>query len=99
MANWWWSALELLAEFLKRLAHVRVTHVHFTEEMIRQSTIVIETTQICAANIAYLQLLMTRRARGILQILQFALARFLLVFGCADLVQFIVCLRNGAGFA
>lgn len=73
--------------------------MHLSEEMVRQPTIVIETTQVRAADIAHLQLLVTRRSGGILKILQFSLTRFLLVLGCADLVKFVQGLCDGAGFA
>jgi hypothetical protein len=40
-----------------------------------------------------------RRAGGVLKVLEFALAGFLLVFGCADLVEFVEGESDGAGFA
>lgn len=72
--------------------------MHLSEEMVRQPTIVIETTQVRAADIAHLQFLMTRRTGGILEVLQFAFTCFLLVLRGADLVQFVQGLCDGAGF-
>jgi hypothetical protein len=60
--------------------------VHFAEEVVGQPAIVIETTQIGSADVADLQLLMTGGTGGILEILEFALARLFLVFGGTDLV-------------
>lgn len=83
------ASLELLTKLLVRLAHIRIAHVHLPEEMIRQAAVIVETAQVCAAHVADLQLLVPGWARGILEILQVALADFFLVFGGADLVQLI----------
>lgn len=60
--------------------------MHLAEEMISQSAVIIETTQIRAAHVADLQFLVPRWTRCILEILQVALAYLLLVFGRPDLV-------------
>ena len=83
------SSLELLAKLLICLAHIRISHVHLPEEMVCQAAVIIETAQVCTANVAHLELLMPGWAGGILEVLQVALTHFLLVFGSADLVQFV----------
>lgn len=90
------SSLKLLAKFPERLAHIRISHVHFSKEVVRQSAVVIETTEVCAAHVADLQLLVTRGAGGVLEVLQFSLAGFLLVFGGAGLVELVVGLSDRA---
>jgi hypothetical protein len=52
-------ALKLDAEPFKTLAHIRISHVHLSEEVICQSSVIIESTQVCAAHVADLELLMT----------------------------------------
>lgn len=51
MSGWRW-ALQLLLQDTKCLAHLRIAQMHFAEEVIRQTTIVIQTTKVCAAYIA-----------------------------------------------
>ena len=89
------STLELLAELLERLAHIRISHMHFSKEVICQSSVVIKATKIRAAHVADLQFLMTGRTRGILKVLQFPLIGLFLVLGRADLMQFVE--RDGHG--
>lgn len=93
------STLELLTELLERLAHIRISHMHFTKEMICQSSVVIKATQICTAHVADLQFLMTGRTRGILKVLQFPLIGLFLVLGGADLMQFVERDGHGTGLA
>lgn len=93
------SILEFLAELFERFAHIRITHMHFPEEMIRQSTVVVKATQIRAAYVADLQFLMTGWTRGILEIFQFPLIGLFLVLGGADLVQFVKCDGHGTSLA
>lgn len=71
--------------------------MHFSKEVIRQSAVVIETTEVCAAHVADLQLLVTGGAGGVLEVLEFPLAGFFLVFGGAGFVELVVCLSDGAG--
>lgn len=52
-------ALKLDAEPLETLAHIRISHVHLSEEVICQSSVIIESTQVCTAHVADLELLMT----------------------------------------
>lgn len=92
-------SLKLLTKLLPSLAHVRVSHVHLSEEMIRQTTVVIESTKVCAAHVADLQFLVAGGAGGILEIFEFALAGFLLVFGSANLVEFVEGEGDGACFS
>ena len=97
VTNRWRASLELFAKFLKSFAHIRISHMHFSKEVVCQSTIVVKTTQVCAAHIANLQFLMARRTGGILEVLQFPLTRFLLVFGRAGFVQFVKRKSHGTG--
>lgn len=92
-------SFQLLAQLLIRLAHVRVSHVHLPVEVVRQTAIVVESTQIGAANIADLQLLVARRAGRVGQGLELALAGLFLVFGRTDLEQLVVGLRDAAHLA
>ena len=73
--------------------------MHFSKKVVCQSTIVVKTTQVCAAHIANLQFLMARRTGGILEVLQFPLTRLLLVFGSAGFVQFVKRKSHGTGLA
>lgn len=99
MANRWCAAFQLRAELLEALAHVRVSHMHFSEEVIRQSSVVIKSTEVGPAHVADLQLLVAGWAGGILEVLQVALGCFLLVFRGADLVHLIQSHCDGARFA
>lgn len=94
-----WSTLEFLAEFLERFAHIRISHMHFSKEMVCQPTVIVKATEVRAAHVAHLQFLMTGRTRGILEILQFPLIRFLLGFCGTDLMQFIESNCHGTGLA
>lgn len=58
-------SLQLLTELLVRLPHIRIPHVHLPIKMIRQSPVIIKTTEIRAADVADLQFLMSRRPRGV----------------------------------
>lgn len=73
--------------------------MHLSEEVIRQTTVVIQSTEVCAAHIADLQFLVARGAGGILEVFEFALTSFLLVFGGADLVEFVEGEGDGACFS
>lgn len=94
MTHWRSATLQFTGELLTVLAHFRVSHVHFSEEVIGQSAIVIQTGQVGTANITNLQLLVAGWTRGILQVLELALHGFLLVLGRADLVHFTHSQRN-----
>ena len=93
------SSLQLLIKFLPPLAHIRVSHVHLSEEVVRQTAVVVQSREISATDVADLQLLVARGTRCILEVLELTLALFLLVLCCANLVQFVEGLRDGAGFA
>lgn len=88
LAHWRCAALQLHSKLLGGLSHIRVSHVHLSEEVVCQSSVVIESTQVGTADIAYLQLLVARRTGGILEVLKVTLTGLLLVFGGADLVHF-----------
>lgn len=92
-------SLQLLAQLLIRLAHVRVPHVHLAVEVVRQPAVVVEPGEVRAADVADLQLLVARGPRGVGEGLEFALARLLLVLGGADLVELVEGEGDGAGFA
>lgn len=92
-------SLKLLTKLLPSLAHVRVSHVHLSEEVVRQTAVVVQSTKVGAAHVADLQFLVAGGARGVLEVLEFALAGFLLVFGSADLVEFIEGEGDGACFS
>jgi hypothetical protein len=51
------ASLELDAELLAVLAHIGVSHVHLSKEVICQTAVVVETRQVSAANVADLKLL------------------------------------------
>jgi hypothetical protein len=93
------TALELLTQLPGRLAHIRVAHVHLSEEVVGQAAVVVEPAQVRAAHIADLQLLVPGRPGRILEVLQVALADLLLVFGGAGLVQLAQGDGDGGGFA
>lgn len=88
VAHWRCPALEFHAKLLGSLAHIRVSHVHLSKEVICQSSVVVESTQVGTTDVADLQLLVARRTGGILEILEVALAGLLLMFRCADFVHF-----------
>lgn len=62
--------------------------MHLSKEVICQSSVVVESTQVGTAYVADLQLLVARGTGGILEVLEVALAALLLMFRCADLVHF-----------
>ena len=93
------ASLELFAEFLISFAHIRISHMHFSKKVVCQSTIVVKTTQVCAAHVANLQFLVARGTGGILEVLQFPLTRLLLVFGSAGFVQFVKRKSHRTGLA
>lgn len=92
-------SLELLTKLFPSLAHIRVSHVHLAEEVIRQTTVVIQSTEVCAAHVADLQFLVAGGAGCVLKVLELALAGFLLMFGRADLVKFVEGESDGTGFS
>lgn len=49
-------------ERLVGLAHLRVAQVHLAVEVVRKATIVVQTTEVCAAHVADLEFLVTRGA-------------------------------------
>lgn len=73
--------------------------MHLPVEMIRQSPIVVQATQIRTTHVADLQLLMPAGARGIGQRFQLALFLLFAGFGGADFVELRVGGIDGAGFA
>ena len=91
--------LELLAELLEPLAHIGVSHVHLAKEVVGQAAVVVETAQVGAADVADLQLLVAGRAGGVLEVFELALAGLLLLLRCADFVELVESLCDGAGFA
>ena len=91
VTDWRSPALQLDAQLLAVLAHVRVSHVHLSEEVIRQPAVVVKTRQVGTANVTDLQLLVAGWTRGILKVLEIALQTFLLVLGGPDLVHFTEC--------
>lgn len=99
VANRWSAPLELRTQFPTCLAHVGIAHVHLSKEMIRQPPVVVEPTQVRTADIADLQLLVTRWPRGILQILEVSFVGFFLVLRRADFVQFVHSHRHRARLA
>lgn len=98
VANWGCPSLQLSAKLLEALAHIRISHMHLSEEMIRQSSVIIKSTKVGAAHVADLQLLVAGRSGGILEVLQVALGIFLLVFRGADLVHLSQSRCHGARF-
>ena len=55
----WWLPFKLFAQLLIRFAHIRIAHVHFAEKVIRQPAVVVQSTQVGAANVTNLQFLVT----------------------------------------
>lgn len=72
--------------------------MHLAVKVIRQSPIVIQSTQIRTTHVADLQFLMSAGARGVGQGFELALFLFFAGFGGADFVEFGVCGVHGAGF-
>ena len=73
--------------------------MHFPIKMICQSSIVIESAQICPTNIADLQFLMSTGTRGVRQGLELALFFLFGGSGDTDLVMFGHGKGDGARFA
>lgn len=73
--------------------------MHLPIKVIRKATIIIQATEICAADVAHLQFLMSRGSRGVRYVFQFALASFLLVLCGADFEEFGHGKGDGAHFA
>lgn len=73
--------------------------MHLAEEVIRQSSVVIKSTEVGSTDVADLQLLVAGRAGSILEVLQVALGIFLLVFRGADFVHLVQSRCDGARFA
>jgi hypothetical protein len=65
--------------------------MHFAEEMVRESTVVVETTEVCATDVADLEFLVARGTRRIGEGLQFPFAAFFLVFGGSNFVELVDC--------
>lgn len=61
--------------------------MHFPVKVIRQSSVIVEPRQVRATDIADLQLLVSRRARRVRQLLELALALLLGVLGLAQLEE------------
>lgn len=93
------STLQLGAEFLEALAHIRISHMHLSEEVIRQSSVIIKSAEVGATDVAHLQFLVAGRSGGILEVLQITLGSFLLVFRGANLVHLVQSHCDGASFA
>lgn len=73
--------------------------MHFAIKVIRQPAIVVQTTQVGAAHVADLQLLVAGGAGRVGEGFQLALLFFLGDFGGADFVEFGHGGRDAAGFA
>lgn len=80
--------LQLLLQPLPRLPHLRIAQMHLPIEVIRQSPIIIQSTQIRATHVTDLQLLVTRRSGGVGERFQFSFFFFLGSFCGADFVVF-----------
>lgn len=93
------STPQLGAEFLEALAHIRISHMHLPEEVIRQSSVIIKSAEVGATHVADLQLLVAGRPGGILEVLQVTLGGFLLVFRGANLVHLVQSHCDGPRFA
>lgn len=63
--------------------------MHLAEEVVRQSSVIVESAQVRAAHVTDLQLLVTRWTGCILQVFEIALDSLLLVLCGADLVHLI----------
>jgi hypothetical protein len=73
--------------------------MHLSEEVIRQSSVIIKSAEVGATHVADLQLLVAGRSGCILEVLQVTLGSFLLVFRGANLVHFVQSHCDGACFA
>lgn len=73
--------------------------MHLSVKMIRQTTIIIQSTQIRSTHITHLQFLVARWTRGIRESLEFTLVCFLLVLCGANLVEFVQGHGNSACLA
>ena len=67
--------------------------------MVRQPPVIIQSTEVRAAHVADLQLLVSRRTGRVRQRFQLALEDFLLVLRLADFVEFVDGGGDGAEFA
>lgn len=61
-------------QLLKGLTHLCITKMHLAVEVIREAAVVVQTTEICSTDIAYLQFLMSGRARSLAERFKLALA-------------------------
>lgn len=68
--------------------------MHLSKEVIRQSSIIVKSTKIGAADVAYLQLLVTRRPRCVLKQLQITLCILLLLLRGPNLMHLAQCHRD-----
>lgn len=91
--------LQLGAEFLEPLAHIRVPHVHLAEEVVCQSSVIVQSAQVRAAHVADLQLLVARWPGCILQVLEITLEGFLLMLCGPDFVHLVQGHCDGARLA
>lgn len=83
-------APHLLGKVVKRLAHLRVPQMHLSIKVIRQPTVVVQAGEICAADVADLQLLVARRAGGVAEGLELLLALELLLLGLPHAEELVV---------
>lgn len=92
-------ALHVALQGLGRLAHLGVAEVHLAVEVVGQPTVVVEPTQVRAAHVAHLQLLMARRARSVRQGAQVSFALLFRLLGLAHLEVLVRRARDAAFFA
>lgn len=86
-------ATHFLGKRVEGFAHLGIAEVHLPVEMIGQPPVIVEPAQIGAADITHLELLVTRRTRGIRQLLEFLFALCFCLLGLAYAVVFV----DGAG--
>jgi hypothetical protein len=65
--------------------------MHFTEEVVRESTIVVETTEVRATDVTDLELLVAGGTRSIGKGLELPFAGLFLMLGGSNFVEFVDC--------
>ncbi len=95
----WAPTAALFGQGVVGLAHLGVTKVHLSIEVIRQSSIVVEPRQIRSADVADLQLLVAGWTTGVAEILKLTLAFGLRLRGLAYTEELLIGPRHLAQLA
>lgn len=85
------AALELLCEAIALFAHLGVAEMHLAEEVVGETAVVVEAREVCAADVADLQFLVSRRARGVRESLELTFLVLLLNLQQPDAMELLHC--------